>query len=84
VRCRRKSGVAPFPPVCRRKNLGNQFESGSGIAIASALSVGFGLRGTEISDSRSPWSWRLSGPLSGPCPTDSCGLTKIGPCAGHS
>jgi hypothetical protein len=50
-----------------------QFESGSGIAIASALSVGVGLRGAEISESRSPLSGPLSGRLSGPCPPDDVG-----------
>jgi hypothetical protein len=56
-----------------------QFESGSGIAIAPALSVGVGLRGAEISESRSPLSGDLSGPLPGPCPMDICGLIKTGP-----
>ena len=59
-------------------------ESGSGIAIASALSVGVGLRGTEISESGSPWGGHLSGRLTGLCRTASCGLRKIGPCSGHS
>jgi hypothetical protein len=68
----------------RESRFGNQFESGSGIAIASALSVGVGLRGAEISESRSPLSEDLSGPFSGPCPIDICGLMKIGPCVGHS
>src|SRR4029453_13244623 len=62
----------------------DQFESGSGSAIAPALSVGFGVRGAGTSESRS----RLSGPssarLSGPGPTAGGGLTKIGPCSGHS
>ena len=61
-----------------------QSESGSGIAIASALSVGVGLRRAEISESRSPLSGDLSGLLSGPRPIEIRELIKIGPCVGHS
>jgi hypothetical protein len=78
------AGAFSIAPVTGRISVMGQFESGSGIAIASALSVGVGLRGTEISESRSPLSGPLPGLLSGPCPTDICGLTKIGPCVGHS
>jgi hypothetical protein len=48
------------------------------------LSVGLGLRAAGIIESRSPGSGALSGPLCGPCPTAVCGMTKIGPCVGHS
>ena len=41
-----------------------QFESGSGIAMASALRVGVGLSGDEIRPSRSPLSASLSCSLS--------------------
>ena len=58
-------------------NQWGQSESGSGIAIASALSVGVGLRGAATSESRSPLSGALSVRLSGPCPAAICGLKKL-------
>src|ERR1700682_6406815 len=45
----RSSGQSVHGHVSRVSGMG-QFESGSGIAIASALSVGLGLRDAEISE----------------------------------
>src|SRR4051812_34356574 len=59
-------------------------DSGSGIAIASALMVGVGLRGAETSESRSPSSGPLADATFGPRAIAVSGLIKIGPWSGHS
>src|SRR4051794_24127426 len=74
---------SPPRTASRSRNAG-QSESGSGTVIASALRVGFGLRGAETSESRSPSVGPLSGRFSEPCAAAVSARTKMGPWSGHS